>query len=75
MPIQIVWGDDLNACNKYIQDIIDQKVSKTWSEINVSYLNGDEDIQIKQAFDEILTPPYSSAASDVYKRQILVLQL
>ena len=57
MPIQIIWGNDLNACNQFIQKIIDQKVSKTWVEINVSYLNGDEDNQIKQAFDEILTPP------------------
>ena len=57
MPIQIIWGDDLNACNKFIQEIIDQKVSKSWGEINVSYLNGDEANQIKQAFDEILTPP------------------
>ena len=57
MPIQIIWGNDLNACNKFIQKIINKKVSKTWGEINVTYLNGDEDNQIKQAFDEILTPP------------------
>ncbi len=57
MPIQIIWGNDLNACKKFIQKIIDQKVSKTWGEINISYLNGDEDNQIKQAFDEILIPP------------------
>ncbi len=57
MPIHIIWGDDLNASNKFIQKIVDQKVSKTWGEINVSYLNGDDDNQIKKAFDEILTPP------------------
>ena len=57
MPIQIIWGNDLNACNKFIQEIIDQNVSKAWREINVSYLNGDDDNQIKKAFDEILTPP------------------
>ncbi len=57
MPIQIIWGNDLNASNKFIKKIIDEKVSKTWGEINVSYFNGDDDNQIKQAFDEILTPP------------------
>ena len=57
MPILIIWGNDLNESNKFIQKIIDQKVSKTWKEINVSYLNGDEDTHIKKAFDEILTPP------------------
>ena len=62
MPIQIIWGNDLNECNKFIQKIIDQKVSKTWGEINISYLNGDEDNQIKQAFDEILIPPLGDGA-------------
>ncbi len=57
MPIQIIWGNDLNASNKFIKKIIDEKVSKTWGEINISYLNGDDDNQIKQAFNEILTPP------------------
>ena len=57
MPIQIIWGNDLNASNKFIKKIIDEKVSKTWGEINISYLNGDDDNQIKQAFEEILTPP------------------
>ncbi len=57
MPIQLIWGNDLNASNKFIKKIIDEKVSKTWGEINISYLNGDDDNQIKQAFDEVLTPP------------------
>ena len=57
MPIQIIWGNDLNSCNKFIQKLIDAKVSKTWGEINVSYLNGDDDNQVNKAFDEILTPP------------------
>ena len=62
MPIQIIWGNDLNASNNFIQKIIDQKVCKTWVEINVSYLNGDDDNQIKQAFDEILTPPLGTGS-------------
>ncbi len=57
MPIQILWGNDLNASNRFIKKIIDEKVSKTWGELNISYLNGDDDNQIKQAFDEVLTPP------------------
>ena len=57
MPIHIIWGNDQNECTKFIQKIIDENVSKIWREINISYLNGDEDNQIKKAFDEILTPP------------------
>ena len=62
MPIQIIWGNDLNACNNFIQKIIDQKVSKSWGEINISHLNGEDDKQIQQAFDEILTPPFGDGS-------------
>ena len=57
MPIQIIWGNDLNACNNFIEQLIDKKVSKTWGELNISHLNGDDDNQIYKAFEEIQTPP------------------
>ena len=57
MPIQILWGNDLNAQNTYIQKLIDKEVSKEWKEINVTNLNGDDDEQVNKAFDEVLTPP------------------
>ncbi len=58
MPIQILWGNDLNAQNTFIQKLIDKEVSKEWKEINVTNLNGDDDEQVKKAFDEVLTPPF-----------------
>jgi len=57
MPIQILWGNDLNAQNTFIQKLIDKKVSEAWREINVTNLNGDNDEQIHKAMEEILTPP------------------
>ena len=42
MPIQILWGNDLNAQNTFIQKLIDKEVSKEWKEINVTNLNGDD---------------------------------
>jgi len=62
MPIQIIWGNDLDACNKFIQKIIDEKVSKTWREINISHLNGENEKQVQQSFDEILTPPFGDGS-------------
>ena len=38
MPIQILWGNDLNAQNTFIEKFIDKEVSKEWREINVTYL-------------------------------------
>ena len=58
MPIQILWGNDLNAQNTFIQELIEKEVSKEWKEINVTNLNGDDDDQVNRAFDEILTPPF-----------------
>ena len=68
MPIQIIWGDDLNAQNKFIQKLIDQKVSKAWKEINVSNLNGDDDQYIKKAMEESLTPPFGDGSRIVILR-------
>jgi len=62
MPIQILWGNDLNAQNTFIQKIVDKEVSKGWKEINVTNLNGDDDEQIKRAFHEILTPPFGDGS-------------
>ena len=58
MPIQILWGNDLNSQNTFIQELIDKEVSKAWKAINVTNLNGDDDEQVKKAFDEVLTPPF-----------------
>ena len=58
MPIQILWGNDLNAQNTFIQKLIDKEVSKEWKEINVTNLNGDDDEQVNKAFDAVLTPPF-----------------
>ncbi len=58
MPIQILWGNDLNAQNTFIQKLIDKEVSKDWKEINVTNLNGDDNEQVNQAFDAVLTPPF-----------------
>ena len=57
MPIKIIWGNDLNAQNTFIQKLIDEKVSKAWKQINVTYLNGDDEQQINKAMEEMLTPP------------------
>ena len=58
MPIQILWGNDLNAQNTFIKKLIEKEVSKEWKEINVTNLNGDDDEQVNKAFDEVLTPPF-----------------
>ena len=62
MPIQIIWGNDLNAQNTFIQNLIDKEVSKHWKEINVTHFNGDEEEQIIKAMEAILTPPFGDGS-------------
>ena len=62
MPLQIIWGNDLNTCNKFIQDFIDKRVSINWKELNITNLNGDDENQVKKALDEVLTPPFGEGA-------------
>ena len=57
MPVQIIWGNDLNAQSKFVHDLIEKEVSKDWKAINVTNLNGDDEEQILKAMEEILTPP------------------
>ena len=62
MPIQIIWGNDLNACDKHIQNIINQHVSKNWEVLNISKLNGDDPNQVIQALEEAQIPPFGEGA-------------
>ena len=62
MPIHIIWGNDLNAQNTFIQKLIEKEVSPAWSEINVTNLNGDDEEQINQAMEEILSPPFGEGS-------------
>ena len=62
MPLQIIWGNDLNACNNFIQDFIGKKVSNNWRELNITNLNGDDENQLNKALDEVLTPPFGEGA-------------
>ena len=62
MPIQIIWGNDINACDKHIQDIISKNVSKNWEVLNISKLNGDDPNQVIQALEEAQTPPFGEGA-------------
>ena len=52
--------------NTFIKKLIDKVVSKEWKELNLTNFNGDEEEQINQSMDEILTPPLGSGSRVVY---------
>ena len=68
MPIQLIWGNDINSCNDAIEEIIDKKVSKSWKDLNISKLNGEDINQVQKAFEEMLTPPFGDGSRVVLLR-------
>tara|TARA_Y100001935_G_C17306728_1_gene512774 strand:+ start:977 stop:2005 length:1029 start_codon:yes stop_codon:yes gene_type:complete len=75
MPIQIIWGNDNEACNKEIEKIIDINVSKNWSNLNISKFNGEDHKQVCQALDEILTPPLGDGSRIVIIKNSPILNV
>ena len=57
MPIHIIWGNDLDACNKKIEKIIDMNVSKIWKSLNISRFSGEDYSQVLYALEETQSPP------------------
>ncbi len=60
MPIHLIWGDDVAACNQAIEQLIGSIVNPQWKDFNVTRLNGSETNQAKQALEEILTAPFGN---------------
>ena len=75
MPIQIIWGNDSDACNKEIEKIIDINVCKNWSNLNISKFNGEDPKQVFQALDEILTPPLGEGSRVVIIKNSPILNI
>ena len=75
MPIHIIWGNDINACNKAIEKIINTNVSPNWSSLNISKFNGEDPNQIFQALEEIQSPPLGDGSRIVLLKIILFLIL
>ena len=62
MPIQIIWGNDNNACDKEIEKIINTNISKQWESFNLSKFNGDDSNQVLKALEETQTPPFGEGS-------------
>ena len=62
MPIQLIWGNDLRACNSEIEKIIKNNISDEWKNLNLSKFNGEDSEQVFKALEEIQTPPLGSGS-------------
>ena len=62
MPIQIIWGNDINESNIYIKNFIKNNVSEIWKNLNYSQINGEDHNHVIRSFEEIQTPPFGDGA-------------
>ncbi len=60
MPIHLFWGDDSAACERAIEKLIEKTIDPAWSTINLSRLDGNDNIQAGKALEEVRTPPFGN---------------
>jgi len=62
LPIQIIWGNDTKSCEKEIEKIINSNISKQWEPFNLSKLDGNDEIQVFKAFEEMQNAPFGDGS-------------
>jgi DNA polymerase-3 subunit delta len=68
MPIHLYWGDDEAARQRAVEARVQELVDPTWTAINLSRLDGNDNAQAAQALEEARTPPFGGGA------RVVVLQ-
>ena len=62
MPIQIIWGNDIQSCENEIEKIINSNISKQWESFNLSKLDGNDENQVFQALEETQNAPFGDGS-------------
>ena len=69
MPIHLIWGDDYEACNREIEEIIQRVIEPSWRSFNFSQIDGNDPKQNFRALDEVQSPPLGSGGRIVLVRR------
>ena len=69
MPIQLIWGDDYEACNREIEEIIQTVIDPSWKSFNYSQLDGNDTKQNLRALEEVQSAPLGSGGRVVLVRR------
>ena len=60
MPIHLIWGDDYEACNREIEEILERIIDPVWKSFNYSQVDGNDPKQNLRAIEEIQSAPFGS---------------
>ena len=69
MPIQLIWGDDYEACNREIEDIIQKVIDPSWKSFNYSQIDGNDPKQNFRALEEVQSAPLGNGGRVVLVRR------
>ncbi len=69
MPIHLIWGDDYEACNREIEEIIQSVINPSWKSFNYSQLDGNDPKQNFRALEEVQSAPLGSGGRIVLVRR------
>ena len=69
MPIHLIWGDDYEAINRDIEEIIQRVIDPTWREFNYSQLDGHDPKQKLRALEEVQSAPLGNGGRIVLVRR------
>ncbi len=69
MPIHLIWGDDYEASNREIEDIIETVIDPAWKSFNYSPIDGNDLKQNFRALEEVQSPPLGNGGRIVLVRR------
>ena len=69
MPIHLIWGDDYEACNREIEELIQAVIEPAWKSFNYSQIDGNDPKQNLRALEESQSPPLGGGSRIVLVRR------
>jgi len=69
MPIYLIWGDDYEASNREIEEIIEKIIDPVWKSFNYSQIDGNDPKQNFRALEEVQSSPLGAGGRVVIVRR------
>ena len=69
MPIHLIWGDDYEASQREIEEIIQKVIDPVWKSFNYSQIDGNDPKQNFRALEEVQSAPLGNGGRVVLVRR------
>ncbi len=69
MPIYLIWGDDYEASNREIEELIEKIIDPVWKSFNYSQIDGNDPKQNFRALEEVQSSPLGEGGRVVLVRR------